>query len=432
MADSDFKLTQEEPVVQNTPQNTPKKDVKIGGLLAFYIYVFVAIGSTFTLILNLANLNSSDYADNWALMATDIICWLLYAFLGGYIIYAFVKRLPNAVALAKIHLVLLLVMNGSFLLLGQTDSSSVMESPTRLVSSLIWAVVFFVYLSFSDRVKALIPKETRRLFKFDKIIIFSAIGLIVVLFIYGLTAAMGINPLMGKHTKVKTALATVRNQLPMNLDGGLSWTDVRLDRDTIVIEYEYDSSFYEFGQEKRQLFGLMGKERYLASLHDPDGDEFAEFFEDDFYLKFRFNNLYGSHIYSYIISPLDHAIETFCPSYTTGEDVLNNIVNVFNATLPMDFVGGTLLNSAEYDDSDNGFIFDVTIPDVDYYTLPLLNTAYLRDYLNDNFSFITNEIMELAYMNDYPVTFKFGADCSSSWSRTVTFSSDEYKNLISF
>jgi len=53
--------------------------------------------------------------------------------------------------------------------------------PVRLIFSLVWAGIFFTYLTVSEDVKILIPKETRRLFKGDKIALVTVAVLILIL-----------------------------------------------------------------------------------------------------------------------------------------------------------------------------------------------------------------------------------------------------------
>ena len=58
-------------------------------------------------------------------------------------------------------------------------------------------------------------------------------------------------------------------------------------------------------------------------------------------------------------------------------------------------------------------------------------TAEDRALLSRGIEFYSEEEM-LAFMNDFDVTFRFSADCSSWWSSSVTFTPAEYKKLIEF
>ncbi len=51
---------------------------------------------------------------------------------------------------------------------------------------MVWAGIFFTYLTVSEDVKILIPKETRRLFKGDKITLITVVVTILILFGYGM------------------------------------------------------------------------------------------------------------------------------------------------------------------------------------------------------------------------------------------------------
>lgn len=166
-------------------QRVVEESVGIHGFLAFYLYFCVIGGIILTIISTLVSIvpsadeglmkgaysvvsASRAYSINWSLLACDILMLVSFISIGIYTVVAFHKRLPNAVALAMIHLIWAAVTNGLMLLAGSVGNG-VFDNPVRLVFSLVWAGIFFTYLTVSEDVKILIPKETRHLFKGDKI-----------------------------------------------------------------------------------------------------------------------------------------------------------------------------------------------------------------------------------------------------------------------
>ena len=407
---------------------------EIGGFLAWYL-VFVGLGSVASLIINLATLNlSGDYAGSWILACADIISWLFYAGLGIYVIIAFVKRLPNAVTLAKIQLVTLVVINSIVLLSGDLDSSSTLSTPTRLISSLIWSVIFFIYLSSSERVKDLIPKETRHLYKADKIFIFGTIGLIFILFIYGVVDIAGINPLASKRSRLDKQIAAAKAELPIEVNEYITFTDIAVEGDNLVLTYKYPTiSASNIDYPRKKEIGLMDKERRLAGLYIDKDEPFEEYVSDGYALVSRFIDSSDDFFYEFRLSS-EEFMEAYesTGTYSTKEDVLDEIIALFNSGLPDEYIGGTLLNTVERDLIGRGLIFNMTIPDVTVDALSYLTKTYFHDYLEENFSVLTDDMMEIAFMNDFDVTFRFSADCSSWWSSSVTFTPAEYKKLIEF
>ena len=61
-----------------------------------------------------------------------------------------------------------------------------------------------------------------------------------------------------------------------------------------------------------------------------------------------------------------------------------------------------------------------------------LTDEYLRGYMDENFQYLDDDILELAYMNDLPVAFRFNADFTSLWSSTIVFTPDQYKAKVQF
>lgn len=412
----------------------PSSSGEIGGFLAWYL-AFVGIGAVASLIYNLATLNQSgDYAGSWILALADIISWLFYACLGLYIIVAFIKKLPNAVTLAKIQLVTLVVNNGIVLLSGGADLSSKLSSPSRLVVSIIWSVIFFIYLSFSDRVKDLIPKETRHLYKADKICIFSTIGLILILFIYGFVDIAGINPLASKRSRLNKQIAAFKTELPIKVNEYISFTDIAIEGDNLVLTYKYPTvSASDIDYQRKTEIGLMDKERRIAGLYVDKDEPFEEYISDGYALISRFIDSSDKFFYEYRISS-EEFMEAYesTGTYSTKVDDLNVIIALFNSGLPEEYIGGTLLNNVERDPVGSGLIFNMTIHDINADALSYLTKTYFHDYLEKNFSVLTDDMMEIAYMNNFDVTFRFSADCSSWWSSSVTFTPAEYKKLIEF
>ena len=168
---------------------------RIAGFLWFYLFVVVT-GGVLTLLAGFATFDISDYFNSWILAAADLFSLVFYAALCFYVNHAFVKRMPNAVALAKTQIITLVIINGIALLFsgGFADFSDYYSSsfadrlsnPLRLAFSIIMAIVFFVYLCTSERVRTIIPPEKRRFLKWDWVFIFGAVGVWLTLMVVGL------------------------------------------------------------------------------------------------------------------------------------------------------------------------------------------------------------------------------------------------------
>ena len=82
--------------------------------------------------------------------------------------------------MGKCCLAFIFVSNFLLIITGATGNGF-LDNLSRLLSSSIWCIVFFLYLSFSQKVKDYIPKETRRVSKLNKVIVTLSIVLPILL-----------------------------------------------------------------------------------------------------------------------------------------------------------------------------------------------------------------------------------------------------------
>ena len=124
-------------------QRAVEESVGIHGFLAFYLYFCVIGGIILTIINTLTShaFSSGIYSVSRSLLVCDILMLGAFVAIGGYTVIA--------------------------------------------LFSLVWAGIFFTYLTVSEDVKILIPKETRHLFKGDKIALVTVVVVILILFGYG-------------------------------------------------------------------------------------------------------------------------------------------------------------------------------------------------------------------------------------------------------
>ena len=136
-----------------------KDDSPVHGWLAFFCFA-IGLGSLLTFIYSL-NTDIQDYSGSFWLKASDVSLGAIGLLIAAYTIYAIIKRKNNAVFFAKAYMVMVFVTNLIVLLLNLTDESSYMTSLRRTISSLIWGIIWILYLIFSNQVNERFPKEKR-------------------------------------------------------------------------------------------------------------------------------------------------------------------------------------------------------------------------------------------------------------------------------
>lgn len=145
-------------------------DATIGGWLAFFLTMSVGLGSIITLIFNIAQFDTNIYKISPLLGSADIAIAIAYAMTGGFTIYAFHRGDGDAVFLAKTFVVISFATGILSLILDdgtETADFGGLWGSKAVIRSTVMSVVWFLYLTFSKRVNAVIPKEIRKIKRRD-------------------------------------------------------------------------------------------------------------------------------------------------------------------------------------------------------------------------------------------------------------------------
>ena len=154
---------------------TPHKDRQIGGWLSFFLFV-VGMGAALTVIFTFYNFSFASYDMGlgevvaYVCAAVDILFSLGIGGLAVYTILAFHKKRPNAVFLGKSYVIVIFLSNSLILLSGEYEDTG-LGSLTQIIKALVWGIIWFTYLSVSQQVSDIFPKEERKIPKRDKYIV---------------------------------------------------------------------------------------------------------------------------------------------------------------------------------------------------------------------------------------------------------------------
>lgn len=426
-------------------QRAVEESVGIHGFLAFYLYFCVIGGIILTIISTLVSyvpraddglMNgaysvvsaSRAYSINWSLLACDILMLVSFVSIGIYTVVAFHKRLPNAVALAKTHLIWAAVTNGLVLLTGSVGNGA-FDNPVRLIFSLVWAGIFFTYLTVSEDVKILIPKETRHLYKGDKIALISIIVAILLLFGHGVLEAAGASFTSSTDKNIDRQIELTNAQLPTMLSEGVEYCSIERDGENVIFLYKLKNVHIDYIPAAALEEGsLMTKERLIYGLNSTK-DKFMDIAAKSHNLEFRYIDADGANAYSAKISPEEYAkacVDGFM--YRTEPETLNRILELGSNMIPEELIPGTKFNSISF--VDNQIVFNFTITGVNSTEMQGITNGTLRQYLEDNLAVLYGDAIELAMMNKIPITFDFKSDTIDWWEQSVTFNPDEYEAIL--
>lgn len=143
----------------------PNTDYDIHGWLSFFLFS-IGLGGLFSALYPILTYNIAEYDGSHFLAMCDVMLGIMLLTLSCYTIYSFCKRKPNAVFLAKMYVIVTFVSNILVLINGEYDETGLGSLP-RIIRSLVWGVIWFLYLSFSEQVSDIIPKSYRKIFSRD-------------------------------------------------------------------------------------------------------------------------------------------------------------------------------------------------------------------------------------------------------------------------
>ena len=179
-----------------------QKTTNIHGWLSFFLFSIVVGGIISGLypILMFSRL-MAEYG-NIYLSLVDLSSGIMLGGLALYTLFAFTKRKPDSVFLGKTYVVTAFLSNLIVLFAGDLETTGFGSLP-HVVRSLIWGVIWFLYLSLSEQVNTIIPKSFRKTTSLNYYII-AALILIPSFF-------MGIGILTMRSAYMETESAFIEN-----------------------------------------------------------------------------------------------------------------------------------------------------------------------------------------------------------------------------
>lgn len=160
-----------------------KQNTRIHGWLIFF-FVAILVGAVFSLVYTLVTFDFDEYGRSVSLALFDILTSSLLLVVAILTVVAFMSRNSDAVFLGKMYIVSVFAINLFTLIMGGYEDSGI-GSISQLVRSLVWGVVWFCYLTFSKQVKSVIPKEYRKVWKQDYLLLALLVVVPIVTFAQG-------------------------------------------------------------------------------------------------------------------------------------------------------------------------------------------------------------------------------------------------------
>ena len=403
-----------------------KKPADIEGFFAFYLFWSIPIGIILTLVFFILNFKAGSYSGSTLLQWFDISSILFYTYFGAYTIYAFVKQKSDAVFIGKYQLILLFASNLLVLLLGATDG--IWNSVPRVVASLIWIIIFFLFLSFSEDVNDRIPKETRKLTPLNKVMLVLSIILPLFFFIGGIYQ-------VSAKQNIRATLQQIceqnRTDFPKEVSTDMFLTDMSFTATTFVYDYEYRGNISLFPDGYMALMEDYSEEVSLLTLVDLAKQDplFTLLAENGYYLLFRYSDSSKKPLYSFTLSN-DEMVAALKPEYShkTDPTVFSRIISNYSKMLPYTLFENCDITGMRLGE-DEMLHCELFLNNLDSGVLPGLTSTYLKDYMKSILPYMSDIPLKLAMLNQMPISFDFTCDRIDWWKTSAVFSPADYSSL---
>lgn len=286
--------------VDSTPYGE-QSDTTISGWLAFFLYVTVGLGMVGSTIMSIIDLKSLGLESVFAIL--DIVVPLLSIVIGISTIVAFVKRRPNAVTLALTYMFFILFVN-VIAFITSVMMGTMLTSPNSL-SVIVGNIIWIVYLFNSKRVGRVIPKKSRVIGRYAKVL--WTLCAVTVACYFSTTFFMPNNVsklFFSDEAYIRMEIANQNNLSSSQLGGVV--VDVEIQGKTIVMRY-YEHVTVPFmrrlippTQEKIEEHKQSTIDGYMS---DESLSEFVEILARNGYeLCYKYNVNDGDICYEYVIT----------------------------------------------------------------------------------------------------------------------------------
>lgn len=401
----------------------------ISGWLAFFLWVGVLGGACISVVLQLLNL---EYGFSWIFWVVDIIMISCLIITAIKTVRAFLKRESNAVSWATTYIAMI-VLDGimSLIIGGATNDSSMYPSAIR---QFLWGGIWFTYLRSSVKVRRVIPSSNRTWKWFEKIvlIIYLLTLLVFTTSIINVTKdENATNVFITNNTFIDESIAESNKDLPMVIEGGIILQEIKKEDNSIIYVYQLNDI------RKSETDANYLKENAIVSKHeilyewskDSIFDPFTNAcFKEEYNIIFKYNDANSKFLYSITITPDEYNQIVENKSYKCPINVIQNLVNEYNATLPIEYMGDAFLTRIYLSQKNSQLVYNVTLPIASQEEIDAMNSLYLKNYILENWSDLSDSMNRLAIVNQMNIVFDFFTHSGKHYC-AIKITPDDYNDL---
>ena len=406
------------------------EDGSISGWLAFFIWIYVGFGSLYSLILNIAQ-PLSQGLNGPSIYAYIALCLMLFA-VAVLVIIAFYKRKTNALSLAYTFIAMR-ALEGIYTLVVAITSNDTSMYP-QAGGLLMWAVIWVVYLHFSNKVKTIIPIHERTIGIFEKLVI--AIYTICLTaytgaIVYTHTADNPRNILLSNSSYIAQCVAESNKELPMELGNGMTIQRMSIEENSIVYVYQYTNEYLS-ESDLDYLFDEAVVSRHESLYNMSKSSEGNEFFytcfECGYNVVYRYIDAVAKTLYTVTMTPEDYKAIKAGEIYKCPNSELEDMLRKYNVKQPTEYGGGLTLCDIYLTSDNKTLLYKVRLPQMSADMYSTVTPAYLNDYFFRNLPDLSDFIMRLAVVNQMTICFDISTASGVKYTK-VNITPDKYNKI---
>lgn len=269
---------------------------EVSGWLAFFLWVGLGGGSLLTLfnILPALGLYSTAVSSLFCLMGFCVVVTAIAA------IYAFYKRLPNAVYLAMTYIVMVIVDGVGTLIIGEMFGVS--DSQIAAIRSLGWGGIWMTYLLCSSKVRAIIPPTSRKWCLFEKLIFcvfVTSLTSIILLLNSAFKGDVEMSEVYDNKSVLEESVRYANRQCPMSIGDGVWMLSQKIEGDEYIIKCSIDQDKDLFSGVDWDLVAEQVRIDMLANTYWVDEDQTVKMaFDAGYALTYEYVDINHKPLYS--------------------------------------------------------------------------------------------------------------------------------------
>lgn len=254
---------------------TLEENKSVRGWLAFFLWVGIGLGALASVGIGIREIISEDFG-----FLFSCICLVRLSILGVVAvcsILAFYRRRTNAVSLALVYLVMIMLDGLSQFALSYLFGEETI--PVHTMRQLAWGMAWFAFLQKSEDVEDLIPTLSRTWTRFELVALggyVAASSLILLSFVYVRTSDNPRNVFYKEDAYIRQNIEQANNGLPVSAGEGVDLVRVALDGKNIIYVIQMTEMFRtELQDSFLAETAKSAKQEVLSRLQEAAADEFV-------------------------------------------------------------------------------------------------------------------------------------------------------------